>query len=96
MKRLDTKLRGNILKDIKAQLQPSNDLHDLRSATRNIFNVPFASTRRGSLRISVFLPKIVNNVFRNAFNLDLKDFKHSILSNLSLYFNSFSKAFNFK
>ena len=89
-------LRGNILKNIKAQLEPSNDLHDLRSASRNIFNVPFARTMRGSLRISIFLPKIVNNVFRHVFNLDLKDFKQSILSNLSSYFNSFCKAFNFK
>ena len=89
-------LRGKILKNIKAQLEPSNDSYDLRSASRNIFNVPFARSKRGSLRISIFLPKLVNSVLRNVYNLDLKDFKQTILANLTLYFNSFCKAFNFK
>ena len=87
-------LNGRILKNIKAQLVSSDDTYDLRTGSRNIFVVPFARSKRGSLRISIFLPKLVNNVFRFMFNLDIKDFKISILSNISTYFNSFCKTFN--
>ena len=87
-------LKGQILAKIHDKLAISHNLHDLRKSSKNILEVPFARSKRGAPRISIVLPKLVNNVLRNIYNHDLSIFKELIFVNINKYFLSFCKTFN--
>ena len=64
-----------------------NNLGYLRH-TPNV-QVPFERTKFGLARLSVFLPKFINIILVNSYNLSYLDFRNSFFSNLSILLNNF-------
>ena len=58
------------------------------------FVEPVCRTKKGSRRLTHFLPKILNNVLKNSTNLELNQFKRNIFENISIYFNEFKKIWS--
>jgi len=72
-------LNGVILKTIK--IDDSEIKYVLRPSSKNILVVPFSRTTRGSKRISIYVPKLVNSVLKFSYSLSLSNFKNHLLSN---------------
>ncbi len=58
-----------------------------------IYCVSKTSTIRGESCISVFLPKLINTVFRNLLNLNFVGFKKVLLEDIIIYDAKFEKIF---
>ena len=58
------------------------------------FVEPVCGTKKGSRRLTHFLPKILNNVLKNSTNLELNQFERNIFENISIYFNEFKKIWS--
>jgi hypothetical protein len=61
--------------------------------TRNLFNVPRSLTLKSGKRLSIYLPQLVNKIIRYSHNLEFKDFKQYILSNISDLYLKFDLNF---
>ena len=59
---------------------------------RDLYIVPKCNTLIGSMRLSVFLPRLINVVFRNILNFTLKEFKNILLQDIILYFAKFDQC----
>ena len=70
-----------------------NNLGYLRH-TPNV-QVPFERTKFGLARLSVFLPKFINIILVNSYNLSYLDFRNSFFSNLSILLNNFIANFDY-
>jgi hypothetical protein len=60
-----------------------------RLSTLQVYELPTCKTKSGQKRLSYFLPKFVNLILKNAYNLNLIDFQQSILSNINILFCKF-------
>jgi hypothetical protein len=85
-------LNSKILSQINDDLKKC-DSHDLRMKTKNLFIVPVCKSACGSKRLSLFLPKFCNSVIREAYNLNVADFKCFLLGNLPILFKKFNSSF---
>ncbi len=62
---------------------------------RELLEVPDKRSASGRMTFTYFLPKFVNLILKNSYNLILSDFKKSFFTNISLNYNLFSNNFNF-
>ena len=60
----------------------------------DLFVVPKTSIVRGESCISIFLPKLINQVFRHALNLKFLDSKKFLLDDLIIYYAKFENLIN--
>lgn len=84
-----------ILNDFYSKL----DFKDRRDyfRSRELVQVPDIRTVYGRASFGYFLPKFINNVLKEAFNLEFKLFKEHLINNLTIIFNNFCQTFyNFK
>ena len=91
------------LKDIKNSLVLDNFKPNIitRSFTHkeelgynaHIFIVPFCKTISGNNCMSIFLPKFVNLILKDTYNLSFFMFKKNLLSNIEHYFIIFDRLF---
>ena len=61
---------------------------------KKIFKIPKTNTITGSMRISVFLPRLINEVLRNYVYFDFKDFKNLILTNIIFNYSKYAQLTN--
>ena len=79
-------LNGNILNNFN-KLKFHYDFNNLRNV--EIADVPFESTKCGSHRLDIFLPRFVNAVIKLAFQLSFRDYKRFLINNIFILFNNF-------
>ena len=98
---MDDIILANIKECLMCKIEDSNTV-SLRNRTTtskffrecDLFVVPKTSTVRGESCISVFLPKLINQVFRHALNLKFLDFKKCLLDDLIIYYAKFENLIN--
>ena len=54
-----------------------------RLSTLQVYELHTCKTKSGQKRLSNLLPKFVNSILKNAYNLNLTDFQQSSLSNIN-------------
>ena len=66
-----------------------------KSHLRNteLLNVPFEGTKFGMGRLSIFLPRFVNIIMKNSFNLHFKEFNEFLNLNLLNLYKTFIVKF---
>ena len=91
------------LKDIKNSLILDN--YNANVVTRNfsnkdivgydahIYKIPFCRTVSGNNCLSIFLPKFINYIIKNTYELSFYNYKKNILNSIELYYNHFETLF---
>ena len=67
--------------------------YNLRNQDSKIVNIINRRTKSGDKCLSFILSKFVNNIIKHSYNLNLKDYKSCIFSNLLNQFNLFNDSF---
>ena len=62
---------------------------------RELLEVPDIRSNLGRTTFNYFLPKFVNTILKNSFNLNMKDFSQYFFTNLSINYKIFANNFNF-
>ena len=66
----------------KIELQETSSMSRLRGRKPDLAVVPTYNKNNGCRRLSIFLPRFINLIIREAYNLPFLDFKKAIFSNL--------------
>jgi len=80
-------VNNQILKSFHNKLIKSESHYNTRN--NGNFQIPFCKTAKGDKRLSIVLPKILNNVLKNSLNHKESDFRMSLITNLVVYFRLF-------
>jgi len=86
-------LNHEILPHIFSQLTPYSSSRELRESSKSIFHVPKPLNKHSERCLSYALAIFVNKILKNSFKHCFKDFKISLLENISILFPKFALVF---
>ena len=79
-------MNGKTLLNFFVNLNFNTNSRNLRCI--ELLSVPFEKTKFGSHRLSIFLPRFINVVIKNSFQLNFCNFKQFLINNLTILFNN--------